>query len=179
MPAQACRRKHAVPAAATGWEPRSSVLVQCFCAGNGNCFGNPCPLGRPNDRALHAGVLTSDPRIVPNTRPVTQLTFDEATELAFFGAQVLHPQAMQPAVRSGTMGVRVKNSYNRRVPMVGMSFKRRVVVEWFGLSSFTKRPTWGWPQTALVQRQPGPLGKGLSVALRVSGHGVVSRPGRA
>ncbi len=34
------------------------------------------------------GVLTSDPRIVANTRPVTALTYDEATELAYFGAQV-------------------------------------------------------------------------------------------
>lgn len=59
------------------------------------------------------GVLTSDPRIVKNTQPVTQLTFDEATELAYFGAQVLHPQAMQPAIRVGSMDVRVKNSYNR------------------------------------------------------------------
>ncbi|GFR50737.1 hypothetical protein Agub_g12994 [Astrephomene gubernaculifera] len=59
------------------------------------------------------GVLTSDPRIVPTTRPVTELTFEEATELAYFGAQVLHPQAMQPAIRSGKMNVRVKNSYNR------------------------------------------------------------------
>ncbi len=58
-------------------------------------------------------MLTSDPRIVPNTRPVNELTFEEATELAYFGAQVLHPQAMQPAIRNGKMGVRVKNSYNR------------------------------------------------------------------
>jgi hypothetical protein len=34
------------------------------------------------------GVLTSDPRIVSNTIPVTELTYEEATELAFFGAQV-------------------------------------------------------------------------------------------
>lgn len=33
-------------------------------------------------------MLTSDPRIVPNTMPVTELTFEEATELAYFGAQV-------------------------------------------------------------------------------------------
>lgn len=59
------------------------------------------------------GVLTSDPRMVSAAKPVTHLTFDEATELAYFGAQVLHPLAMQPAIKSGTMGVRVKNSYNR------------------------------------------------------------------
>lgn len=59
------------------------------------------------------GVLTSDPRIVEGTRPVTALTFEEATELAYFGAQVLHPLAMQPAIKSGRLSVRVKNSYNR------------------------------------------------------------------
>lgn len=59
------------------------------------------------------GVLTSDPRLVSDPLPVTALTFEEATELAYFGAQVLHPLAMQPAVKSGRMGVRVKNSYNR------------------------------------------------------------------
>ncbi len=58
-------------------------------------------------------MLTSDPRICSNTTAVTQLTFDEASELAFFGAQVLHPLAMQPAVKSGHLNVRVKNSYNR------------------------------------------------------------------
>lgn len=44
-----------------------------------------------------------------------KLTYDEATELAFFGATVLHPSAMQPALQfsGGDMGVRVKNSYNR------------------------------------------------------------------
>lgn len=35
-----------------------------------------------------AGVLTSDPRLVAGARPVTELTFEEATELAYFGAQV-------------------------------------------------------------------------------------------
>lgn len=38
------------------------------------------------------GVLTSDPRIVDGARPVPVLTYEEATELAFFGATVLHPQ---------------------------------------------------------------------------------------
>lgn len=63
------------------------------------------------------GVLTTDPRVVPAARPVAELTFEEATELAFFGATVLHPQAMQPAQEvGGQLGVRVKNSYNRGAP---------------------------------------------------------------
>ncbi|CAL5225186.1 g7969 [Coccomyxa viridis] len=60
------------------------------------------------------GVLTSDPRIVKEARPVPMLTFDEATELAFFGATVLHPSAMQPAMQVSSLDVRVKNSYNRK-----------------------------------------------------------------
>uniref|UniRef100_A0A453PZU5 Aspartokinase n=1 Tax=Aegilops tauschii subsp. strangulata TaxID=200361 RepID=A0A453PZU5_AEGTS len=61
------------------------------------------------------GVLTCDPNIYANAVPVTYLTFDEAAELAYFGAQVLHPQSMQPA-REGGIPVRVKNSYNRHAP---------------------------------------------------------------
>uniref|UniRef100_A0A0E0J9F2 Aspartokinase n=1 Tax=Oryza nivara TaxID=4536 RepID=A0A0E0J9F2_ORYNI len=62
------------------------------------------------------GVLTCDPNIHPNAKPVPYLTFDEAAELAYFGAQVLHPQSMRPA-REGDIPVRVKNSYNRRAPV--------------------------------------------------------------
>ena len=58
-------------------------------------------------------MLTSDPRIVEAARPVPELTFEEATELAFFGATVLHPLAMQPALNGAGVNVRVKNSYNR------------------------------------------------------------------
>ncbi|XP_043706774.1 aspartokinase 2, chloroplastic-like isoform X2 [Telopea speciosissima] len=57
------------------------------------------------------GVLTCDPNIYPRAEPVPYLTFDEAAELAYFGAQVLHPQSMRPA-REGDIPVRVKNSYN-------------------------------------------------------------------
>lgn len=61
------------------------------------------------------GVLTCDPHICLNARPVPLLTFDEAAELAYFGAQVLHPQSMRPA-REGDVPVRVKNSYNPQAP---------------------------------------------------------------
>ncbi|KAL3829435.1 hypothetical protein ACJIZ3_018237 [Penstemon smallii] len=61
------------------------------------------------------GVLTCDPNIYPRAEPVPYLTFDEAAELAYFGAQVLHPQSMRPA-REGDIPVRVKNSYNSKAP---------------------------------------------------------------
>ncbi|XP_077212135.1 aspartokinase 2, chloroplastic-like isoform X2 [Tasmannia lanceolata] len=61
------------------------------------------------------GVLTCDPNIYPSAEPVPYLTYDEAAELAYFGAQVLHPQSMRPARESG-IPVRVKNSYNPQAP---------------------------------------------------------------
>ncbi len=46
------------------------------------------------------GVLTCDPRIVPEALPITELSFAEAAELAAFGAKVLHPATIQPAVEA-------------------------------------------------------------------------------
>jgi aspartate kinase len=61
------------------------------------------------------GILTADPRIVKQAQPVEIVTYDEAAELAYFGAQVLHPRAMQPCIKTGTP-VLVKNSYNPTAP---------------------------------------------------------------
>jgi aspartate kinase len=61
------------------------------------------------------GILTADPRIVKTARPVEAVTYEEAAELAYFGAQVLHPRAMQPCIQTGTP-VLVKNSYNVAAP---------------------------------------------------------------
>jgi aspartate kinase len=47
------------------------------------------------------GVLTCDPRVVPKARPIAQLSFREAAELAAFGAKVLHPATIQPAMAAG------------------------------------------------------------------------------
>ncbi|KAL7534577.1 hypothetical protein ACHAXR_005967, partial [Thalassiosira sp. AJA248-18] len=61
------------------------------------------------------GILTADPRLVKNAIPVAQVSYEEASELAYFGAQVLHPIAMQPALKAD-IPVRVKNSYNPSAP---------------------------------------------------------------
>ncbi len=61
------------------------------------------------------GILTTDPRIVPQARPVAGVSFEEASELAYFGAKVLHPLSIQPAMQHG-IPVRVKNSYNPSHP---------------------------------------------------------------
>ncbi|WP_316788671.1 aspartate kinase [Pedobacter frigoris] len=43
------------------------------------------------------GMHNNDPRIVKGTKPISQLSFDEAAELAYFGAKILHPQSVFPA----------------------------------------------------------------------------------
>jgi aspartate kinase len=47
------------------------------------------------------GMLTADPRLVPAARLIERIRFDEASELASFGAKVLHPSTITPAVRRG------------------------------------------------------------------------------
>lgn len=56
------------------------------------------------------GVLTTDPRICPEARTLKTLSYEEAAELAYFGAKVLHPKTIQPAVDL-KIPVRVCNSH--------------------------------------------------------------------
>jgi len=56
------------------------------------------------------GMLTADPRVVSAPRVVPHLSFDEASELAYFGAKVLHPSTILPAVRRD-IPVRILNSH--------------------------------------------------------------------
>ena len=57
------------------------------------------------------GVLTTDPRIVPHAKRVKQMSFQEASELAYFGAKVLHPATIIPAVEKN-IPVHVYNTKN-------------------------------------------------------------------
>jgi len=56
-----------------------------------------------------SGLLSTDPRIVPEARPVPELSFAEASELAYFGAKVLHPKTLLPAMERG-IPVRILNT---------------------------------------------------------------------
>lgn len=55
------------------------------------------------------GMMTADPRVVPRARTLPDVTFQEAAELAYFGAKVLHPATIRPAVER-RIPVRVLNS---------------------------------------------------------------------
>jgi aspartate kinase len=56
------------------------------------------------------GIMTTDPRMVKEARRIKAISFDEAAELAYFGAKVLHPATIIPAVRK-KIPVHVLNSY--------------------------------------------------------------------
>jgi aspartate kinase len=57
------------------------------------------------------GVMTADPRLVPNARTVGELTYREVAELAFYGAKVLHPKTIRPCV-DHDIPLRIKNTFN-------------------------------------------------------------------
>jgi aspartate kinase len=56
------------------------------------------------------GMLTADPRVIPQSRLVPRLSFAEAAELSYFGAKVLHPSTIHPAVERD-IPVRILNSW--------------------------------------------------------------------
>lgn len=56
------------------------------------------------------GVLTADPRVVPNARSLNELSYEEVAELAYYGAKVLHPKTVTPAVEKG-IPLRVLNTF--------------------------------------------------------------------
>ncbi len=61
------------------------------------------------------GVLTADPRIVPHARPVERMTYAEAGELAYYGAKVIHPATIHPALEGG-IPVRILNTFRPDAP---------------------------------------------------------------
>ncbi len=61
------------------------------------------------------GMHNNDPRSVTNTRPVRQMRFDEAAELAYFGAKILHPATIQPC-KDHHIPVRLKNTMDPAAP---------------------------------------------------------------
>ena len=87
------------------------------------------------------GMLTADPRVVEGTEVVPHLSFDEASELAYFGAKVLHPSTILPAVQDG-IPVRIVNTLrpelpgslitrdvpSRDRPLTALACKRNIVV---------------------------------------------------
>ncbi|TGC10967.1 aspartate kinase [Methanolobus halotolerans] len=56
------------------------------------------------------GIMTSDPKFVPEAKSIPQISYIEAMELSYFGAKVLHPRTIEPAIKH-KIPVRVKNTF--------------------------------------------------------------------
>lgn len=69
------------------------------------------------------GMMSSDPRVVKNAKVLPEVSFQEASELAYFGAKVLHPMTIHPAVEKD-IPVRILNTLNPTA--VGTSIKASV-----------------------------------------------------
>ena len=57
------------------------------------------------------GLMTSDPKIVPEAKTIPEISFQEATELTIFGAKAMHPRALEPARKEG-ISVRIRNVFS-------------------------------------------------------------------
>ncbi len=57
------------------------------------------------------GIMSADPRLIPSAKPIKTITMDEVAELSFFGAKVLHPETVKPAVIKN-IPVKVLNTFN-------------------------------------------------------------------
>ena len=63
------------------------------------------------------GVLSADPRRVPLANVLPEVSYDEAMELAYFGAKVIHPKTMQPAISCDPqIPIYIRNTFNMRSP---------------------------------------------------------------
>ena len=61
------------------------------------------------------GIMSADPRLVPDAVPIQQLSYDEACALASSGSEVLHPQTMLPAMRA-QLPIIIRNTYRPHLP---------------------------------------------------------------
>lgn len=71
------------------------------------------------------GVLTADPNLIPGARLIPEISYDEVFQLAFSGAQVLHPKSILPAKEAG-IPLFVRNTFNQKCPgtRIGHRFPR-------------------------------------------------------
>ena len=89
------------------------------------------------------GILTTDPRICPEARRIKVISFDEAAELAYFGAKVLHPATVLPAIQKN-IPVYVLNSRSITIGIVVWLFLGNIV-------GFDKTP---WPLLLVILNLP-------------------------
>ena len=99
----------------TGFIARDQRGVQTTLGRNGSDFSASIVGDLLDADEIHIwtdvdGVLSADPRRVPDATVIDSLSYQEAMELAYFGAKVIHPQTMAPAVVKG-IPIRIRNTF--------------------------------------------------------------------
>ena len=103
------------------------------------------------------GLMTADPKIVSSAKTITEMSFQEATELTIFGAKAMHPRALEPARKEG-IPVRIRSVFNPDNQGTLITKEQKI------------RPADGVKAVTLV--------KNVAV-ITVSGAGMVGAPGTA
>jgi bifunctional aspartokinase / homoserine dehydrogenase 1 len=98
-----------------GYVATTTKGIQTTLGRNGSDFSGSIFGALLNAAEIHIwtdvdGVLSADPRLVPNAQVIDQLSYNEAMELAYFGAKVIHPQTMEPAV-ARNIPITIRNTF--------------------------------------------------------------------
>ena len=99
----------------TGFIARDAQGLQTTLGRNGSDFSASIFGDLLDAQEIHIwtdvdGVLSADPRLVPDAMVIDSLSYSEAMELAYFGARVIHPQTMTPAVAK-SIPIRIRNTF--------------------------------------------------------------------
>jgi bifunctional aspartokinase / homoserine dehydrogenase 1 len=99
----------------TGFIARDAAGLQTTLGRNGSDFSGSIFGALLDAEEIHIwtdvdGVLSADPRLVPDAKVIDSLSYNEAMELAYFGAKVIHPQTMAPAVRK-SIPIWIRNTF--------------------------------------------------------------------
>ncbi|HWL61627.1 MAG TPA: bifunctional aspartate kinase/homoserine dehydrogenase I [Steroidobacteraceae bacterium] len=103
-----------------GFVARDPAGVQTTLGRNGSDYSASIFGALLDAAAIHIwtdvdGVLSADPRRVPNAQVIDQLSYSEAMELAYFGAKVIHPQTMAPAIGK-SIPIYIRNTFAPEKP---------------------------------------------------------------
>ena len=109
------RRREPATLIITGFIARDAKGLQTTLGRNGSDFSGSIFGALLDAEEIHIwtdvdGVLSADPRLVPDAKVIDSLSYNEAMELAYFGAKVIHPQTMAPAVRKG-IPIWIRNTF--------------------------------------------------------------------
>jgi aspartokinase/homoserine dehydrogenase 1 len=99
----------------TGFIATTTAGIQTTLGRNGSDFSGSIFGALLDSAEIHIwtdvdGVLSADPRLVPNAEVIDQLSYNEAMELAYFGAKVIHPQTMEPAI-ARNIPIYIRNTF--------------------------------------------------------------------